>query len=290
MMTLLPLLYMLGGMLLGRVYPQARTLLAKGLTLVLIPYVIFYNLLTYQPGTLLVAGFAVVFCTLLFLIARRLSEDPVDALTFSYLNIGWLGLPLALALFGDAAGRIIIAAYVGGSVFGNVAAAAALQPQSSRWILLKRTVLAWPFLAAVVGGLLHLIWPALGEWTLLAHLYTAAKPLMSIFGMAILGIWLYHAKITRTALYQALHTTLRRALIGGVLVAGFIGLGHALAIPLIEQHYWVFLMLPLLPPAANTVVLETYYRGTGHSAQTIASGTLISLGLLGIFALVVQGL
>lgn len=290
MMTLLPLLYMLGGMLLGRVYPQARTLLAKGLTLVLIPYVIFYNLLTYQPGTLLVAGFAIVFCTLLFMIARRFSDDPLDALTFSYLNIGWLGLPLALALFGDAAGRIIIAAYVGGSVFGNVAAAAALQPQSSHWVLFKRTVTAWPFLAAVAGGVMHLIWPGLGNWAILGHLYTAAKPLMSIAGMAILGIWLYHARITSTALHKAFHTTLRRALIGGILVAGFIGLGHLLSIPLIEQHYWVFLMLPLLPPAANTVVLETYYRGTGYTAQTIASGTIISLGLLGIFALTVQGL
>lgn len=34
----------------------------------------------------------------------------------------------------------------------------------------------------------------------------------------------------------------------------------------------------------HSIDLETHYRGSGHSAQAIASGTLVSLGLLAIYA------
>ncbi|MCM5704030.1 hypothetical protein [Larsenimonas salina] len=43
--------------------------------------------------------------------------------------------------------------------------------------------------------------------------------------------------------------------------------------------------MPLLPPAANIVVLETFYLNTGTSAQRIASSTLVSLIMLGVLAL-----
>ncbi|WP_234480085.1 hypothetical protein [Erwinia sp. S38] len=40
----------------------------------------------------------------------------------------------------------------------------------------------------------------------------------------------------------------------------------------------------LLPPAANIIVLETHYLGTGRSAKAISCGTCISIVAIAIYA------
>lgn len=284
MSVLFPLFYVLGGILVGRFLPGLRNSLAKLLTKVCIPYVIVYNLLTYQAGTALLAGFSFVFCVLLFLIGRALWKDRLAALTFSYLNIGWLGLPLAIAIFGDTASRIIIAAYIGSSVFGNIASVAALQPRADWRVTIKRTLVSPPVLAVLAGLGLRWLPIELAASDALRMGYELAKHLMSITGMCVLGIWLYSSSITSSSLRAAIPTALSRAAVGTVIVGAFVLACRALDIQLIIDNAAVLFILPLLPPAANIVVLETYYRGTGQSAQVIASGTLIALMLLSLYA------
>ena len=48
------------------------------------------------------------------------------------------------------------------------------------------------------------------------------------------------------------------------------------------------MMYFLLPPAANIVALETHYQGTGYSAKYIASGTIASSILIGVYGVVVH--
>ncbi|TDX32880.1 hypothetical protein DFO67_101174 [Modicisalibacter xianhensis] len=284
MTVIYPLLYMLGGLVVGRYLPSARKGLSAILTRGLIPFVIAYNLLTYQAGTALLAIFCFVFCTVLFLSAQVFWRDKLRSLTFSYLNIGWLGLPLAIAIFGDAASRIIIAAYIGGSVFGNIACVLAMQDKASGRDMVRNTLFSPPVLAVFAGLSLHVLPLGLAESSLLAMAYELAKQLMTIAGMCTLGIWLYCSKMTTASLRAAVPISLLRAGLGGGIVGLFVWLCQVLEIELVAANAAVLFILPLLPPAANTVVLETYYRGTGQSAQAIASGTLVSLGLLSLFA------
>ncbi|ECQ0328475.1 permease, partial [Salmonella enterica] len=44
-----------------------------------------------------------------------------------------------------------------------------------------------------------------------------------------------------------------------------------------------------LPPAANIIVLETHYMGTGRSARTISCGTCISIIAITIYSVVIFG-
>ncbi len=45
-------------------------------------------------------------------------------------------------------------------------------------------------------------------------------------------------------------------------------------------HPQVLFILAVLPPAANIVILETHYRHEGTAAPVIASGAIVSLGLI----------
>ncbi|MEC9481823.1 MAG: hypothetical protein UMU75_00680 [Halomonas sp.] len=284
MTVLFPLLYMLGGMVVGRFLPDLRKTLAAALSKALIPFVIAYNLLTYQAGTALLAVFCFVFCGALFLFGHLVWRDKLRSLTFSYLNIGWLGLPLAIAIFGDAASRIIIAVYIGGSVFGNIACVMAMQGRAGGQDMLRNTLASPPVLAVFSGLLLHVLPYELAGSSLLATVYELAKQLMTIAGMCTLGIWLYCSKMSLASLRSAIPVSLLRAVLGAAIVGLFVWTCQVLEIELIAANATVLFILPLLPPAANTVVLETYYRGTGQLAQAIASGTLVSLVLLSLFA------
>ena len=68
--------------------------------------------------------------------------------------------------------------------------------------------------------------------------------------------------------------------------AAVCSLAYAFApIPQVERYIGVMFLLFCLPPAANIVALETHYQGTGTSAQYIASGTIASCALVGLYGL-----
>ncbi|MFM9271851.1 hypothetical protein ACJ7V3_16570 [Halomonas elongata] len=258
--------------------------MSKILTKIFIPYVIIYNILTYQDGAAMVAALSIIFCTLLFTIRYFTCRDGLEALIFSYLNIGWLGLPLAIAIFGDTASRIIIAAYIGSSIFGNIASVAAMQKQSNWQTMAGKTLTSPPVLALAFGLALRELPIDLANISALQLGYDLAKHLMSIVGMCILGIWLYSSRITTASFKASIPTTVMRLFFGSIIVSIMVWIGALLEIDIIIQNIPVLFILPLLPPAANIVVLETYYRGTGQSASMIASGTLVSLVLLSLYA------
>lgn len=284
MSILFPIFYMLGGLLIGRLLPSIRGVMSKILTKIFIPYVIIYNILTYQDGAAMVAALSIIFCTLLFTIRYFTCRDGLEALIFSYLNIGWLGLPLAIAIFGDTASRIIIAAYIGSSIFGNIASVAAMQKQSNWQTMAGKTLTSPPVLALAFGLALRELPIDLANISALQLGYDLAKHLMSIVGMCILGIWLYSSRITTASFKASIPTTVMRLFFGSIIVSIMVWIGALLEIDIIIQNIPVLFILPLLPPAANIVVLETYYRGTGQSASMIASGTLVSLVLLSLYA------
>ncbi|MFD2438328.1 AEC family transporter [Modicisalibacter luteus] len=247
MTVIYPLLYMLGGLVVGRFIPSARTGLSAILTRILIPFVIAYNLLTYQAGTALLAIFCFIFCGVLFLLGQVFWRDKLRSLTFSYLNIGWLGLPLAIAIFGDAASRIIIAAYIGGSVFGNIACVLAMQDEASGRDMIRNTVSSPPVLAVFSGLLLHMSPFDLADASWLAVAYELAKQLMTIAGMCTLGIWLYCSKMTLASLRAAVPVSLLRAGLGAMIVGMFVWGCSELGIELIASNVAVLFILPLLP-------------------------------------------
>ena len=222
-----------------------------------------------------------------FSIFYYFSHDKLRALCFSYLNGAWLGFPFALAVFGPEASSTIVALYIGGSLFGNVSAVMAVsQEKQELAFIIKNMLFSPPVIALSVAAILS-IWD-FSAWQhhwLVQDLYAANKVLVTFSGMCILGMWLSKVSIGWKDLKRSLLLITGR----GVLSIPLLILAYfVLPIPHQMLTYAIIFMFFLLPPAANIVALETHYQGTGYSAKYIASGTIASALLIGIYGVLIH--
>lgn len=279
MTIFVPLIYLFAGWLAGKTAWDFKAAASWVLTRAAIPVVIIFNIATHfdSMSTIIIATAVAM---LIMLIASRYTiRDPIKSLCFSYLNIGWLGLPVATALSGSEAATIVIAAYVGSSIVGNSVGAGML---SGNRFNLRKLVQTPPVLALIVGIALIPLRQHISLW--FADIYSVAKFLMSFPGMAVPGIWLSKIKLTLSDLRQEIRPFLLKAGVMVILISFMLwlaGIGH---FRLITENPATLYLFCLLPPAANIIVLETHYLGTGRSATIITCGTCISMIAITLFA------
>jgi hypothetical protein len=283
--VLAPLLYLFAGFLLGKSGLNVKARASALLTRLIIPLVIIFNIATHPPGVFVVIAGIMAVMSLMLLISRLVTKDPVQNLCFCYLNIGWLGLPVASSLFGNGAAMIFIAAYVGSSLFGNSVGVGLLVKGADLRARIRETLKAPPVWSLATGILLSPFSDVIASQGHAA--YAVLKFLMSFTGMAILGIWLSETPVRISDFRQALLPFIGKALGLFVLLSGFILVCTHWQIDLVSQNRAALYMICLLPPAANIVVLETHYLQTGRSASMIACGTVLSIIAVGIYALCV---
>lgn len=276
-----PLIYLLIGLGLGRLPYEIKGRASALLTKWVIPAVIIYNIACHRPGVFAIMAGMVLMMSLMLLASRSLSRDPVQNLSFCYLNIGWLGLPIASTLFGDAAAMVIIAAYVGSSLFGNSVGVGLMAQSSQLKTRIVQTLQAPPVWALLVGLACIPIGPQLEHYA--RPLYEVLKFLMGFLGMTILGIWLSATRLRLHDFKQALRLFSLRALTILLLVTLFIRICQHFSIRLVSENQPTLYLLCLLPPAANIIVLETYYMKSGRSASIIACGTCISIVAISLY-------
>lgn len=294
MRAALPVLYLAAGWALARLGFDWRRPMARALSLVVIPVVIAFHVAGANAALAGSMLCALGWMLALFAIGHRLSRDPVDSLCFCYLNIGWFGLPVAASALGPQAVSLFATFYVASSILGNAlgpawllrhargsAPAGSPAHSGSRVGVLGH---AWrtPALRALLAGLC--LWP-FRSW-LGVHagwLDEAARMLLGILGMMVLGAWLAHtpldmAELLRAPKWLALRTA-TSLLVLTLLWAVTSRLGRS---PL-QGQAGAAVLLSLLPPAANIVVLETEALRTGHSAPRIASASVCSLGAIALY-------
>ncbi|MCA7014893.1 permease [Dickeya dadantii] len=279
-----PVIYLFAGWLIGKASWDVKSAASWLLTRFVIPVVIIFNISTrFSNMSAIIIVTALVMLAMLFG-GRYLNRDPVMNLCFSYLNIGWLGLPVASALFGNDGAAIIIAAYVGSSLVGNSVGAGMLS--GHKFSLIKLLQMP-PVLALGVGVLLI---PFSQEISMLfGSIYEVAKFLMSFLGMAVLGIWLSKTNMSINDLRLEVRPFLQRAGVMFVLITLLLLLANAVNQTLITNNAATLYLFCLLPPAANIIVLETHYLGTGRSARAITCGTCISIVAISFYAAAVLG-
>lgn len=280
-----PLLYLGTGLAIGRSPLDIKGRASALLTKVVIPFVIVYNIATAKADVFAVIAWMAATMAVMLAVSRRFTRDPVRNLCFCYLNIGWLGLPVATSLFGDGAATVVIAAYVGSSLFGNSVGAGLMSGAGpAPW---RQTLQAPPVWALLVGLAL---WPFGSALAPLQPAYGAAKFLMSFLGMAILGIWLAQTPLRASDLRDALAPAAARAVAMVASVTAFVAFAQAHGLTLVAQNREALYLLAMLPPAANIVVLETHYLRSGRSASAIAAGTCLSVVVIAVFAVAVLAL
>lgn len=316
---ILPLLYLGAGFGLAMLLPEhwgnrLKESASALLTRWIIPAVIIYTVATSRPELFFVAASTMALMLLGVLCAGYITRDPVQKLTFVYLNAGLFGIPVVAGFWGEEAVRVYIGAYIGNSIMGNILGTSLLRggvwagsgagdgnaPDTratrSRGGTL-RTVLRGlrtsPPVIAVVIGLLCL--PA-GHFLSVhgAGFYRVLTWVFSFIGMIVLGMWLGAAKLHRADLTRAAGWGVLRTALVSVYSLGVLALArwaHDAAGVHFDQllaYPQVLFILGVLPPAANIVILETHYRHEGTAAPVIAAGAVVSVGLIALAVPILQ--
>lgn len=228
----------------------------------------------------------IIFTVLLLLISRIFTGDPIKNLCFSYLNIGWFGLPVASTILGEEAATLLIAAYVGSSLFGN-SIGVGLLIQTENWKNRLLKIIQTPSIWSLLIGLWLIPFghelQQFGQ-----NAYEVLIFAMGFLGMIVLGIWLGNTRLRIAHLKKIALEWIMRVIVAICLMSILLYIcQYYYPISLVIENKVALYLICLLPPAANIIVLETHYMQSGHSAPLIAWNTVISIIVIALYLVMV---
>lgn len=315
---ILPLLYLGVGFGLAMLLPEhwgnrLKESASALLTRWIIPTVIVYIVATSRPELFFMAASTMVLMALLVRCAAFFTNDPVQRLALVYLNAGIFGIPVVASFWGEEAVRLYVGAYIGNSVMGNVLGTSLMRREANTdglttsrakptrkavthkaavGAVLRSLLTNRPIIAVAIGLICLPAGPFLN--THAAGIYRLITWVFSFVGLMVLGMWLSTARLHRTDLTQALRWALLRVVLVSIYSVGILTAAHwmhthtGVHLEQLLAHPQVLFILGVLPPAANIVILETHYRHEGTAAPIIASGAVVSLGMIALAVPILQ--
>lgn len=315
---ILPLLYLGIGFGLAMLLPEhwgnrLKESASALLTRWIIPTVIVYIVATSRPELFFMAASTMVLMALLVRCAAFFTNDPVQRLALVYLNAGIFGIPVVASFWGEEAVRLYVGAYIGNSVMGNILGTSLMRRETNTdglttsrakptrkavthkaavGAVLRSLLTNRPIIAVAIGLICLPAGPFLN--THAAGIYRLITWVFSFVGLMVLGMWLSTARLHRTDLIQALRWAVLRVVLVSVYSVGILTAAHwmhthtGVHLDQLLAHPQVLFILGVLPPAANIVILETHYRHEGTAAPIIASGAVVSLGMIALAVPILQ--
>lgn len=315
---ILPLLYLGVGFGLATLLPEywgnrLKESASALLTRWIIPTVIVYIVATSRPELFFMAASTMVLMALLVRCAAFFTNDPVQRLALVYLNAGIFGIPVVASFWGEEAVRLYVGAYIGNSVMGNILGTSLMRRETNTdglttsrakptrkavtrkaavGAVLRSLLTNRPIIAVAIGLICLPAGPFLN--THAAGIYRLITWVFSFVGLMVLGMWLSTARLHRTDLKQALRWAVLRVVLVSVYSVGILTAAHwmhthtGVHLDQLLAHPQVLFILGVLPPAANIVILETHYRHEGTAAPIIASGAVVSLGMIALAVPILQ--
>lgn len=315
---ILPLLYLGVGFGLATLLPEhwgnrLKESASALLTRWIIPTVIVYIVATSRPELFFMAASTMVLMALLVRCAAFFTNDPVQRLALVYLNAGIFGIPVVASFWGEEAVRLYVGAYIGNSVMGNILGTSLMRRETNTdglttsrakptrkavthkaavGAVLRSLLTNRPIIAVAIGLICLPAGPFLN--THAAGIYRLITWVFSFVGLMVLGMWLSTARLHRTDLTQALQWAVLRVVLVSVYSVGILTAAHwmhthtGVHLEQLLAHPQVLFILGVLPPAANIVILETHYRHEGTAAPIIASGAVVSLGMIALAVPILQ--
>ena len=315
---ILPLIYLGVGFGLATLLPEhwgnsLKESASALLTCWIIPTVIVYIVATSRPELFFMAASTMVLMALLVRCAAFFTNDPVQRLALVYLNAGIFGIPVVASFWGEEAVRLYVGAYIGNSVMGNILGTSLMRRETNTdglttsrakptrkavthkaavGAVLRSLLTNRPIIAVAIGLICLPAGPFLN--THAAGIYRLITWVFSFVGLMVLGMWLSTARLHRTDLTQALRWAVLRVVLVSVYSVGILTAAYwmhthtGVHLEQLLAHPQVLFILGVLPPAANIVILETHYRHEGTAAPIIASGAVVSLGMIALAVPILQ--
>ncbi|GAB3279437.1 hypothetical protein GCM10027347_54160 [Larkinella harenae] len=263
--------------------------ISKLLLYVLIPLVIFDNLLKAELSQVaIVAG--IVFLLAAFMNgpawwARRYAGQDMDPnllrCSYSYFNVGWFGIPVVMALFGEEKMPLIISAYMGNVLYGDTVGYYLVS--RSKDLPIGESVKNVLKIPAIYAGAAALIANASG-----VDLPSALEPVaqgaswtLSALGMLIIGVTLTEIDFKNVA-YGRFGKLLGIRYGAAALLMALLVLAEKTIVGQLEgDEQKLLLLIASFPIAANLVVFATYLETeTSTASLLVALSSLISLVLV----------
>ena len=291
--------YVLAGFLAKRFSPIKERFVANCLFFVFIPITVFKGALASDAGhfmtlTLLALVTSCILAALGYCFRNQFSERLTAGMVsclFSYLNIGWFGIPIVQAVYGAEGAAIMTAFYVGGMLFGNTIGYSLATADGASLTNGVRKLMKIPSIYAVGFGLclrLSFVDSAHSILESAGPLLKLGSMLTSICGMGLVGMSIAHTRF-RSVPWALLSKLLGLRFIC-ILVLTF-GLQRLLlAIHLLTSlDAKIYLLFAALPIAANILVFsakdaqaKTEYELVGIAlfASTVLSFVLLLAAII----------
>lgn len=297
--SVLPLYAFIGaGYAASRFFGLKSKPVSKILLYVLIPLVIFDNIAQAELSQLLVVSLMVFALGVLmnlpaWLVSKYLVKDFNRYLllcSYAYFNIGWFGIPVVLALFGEQQMPLIISAYMGNVLYGDtigyylVSRSKDLPVKESVKNVLKIPAI-YACAAAIAANLLGFQLPES-----LAPVMKGVSWILSALGMVIIGIGLTSVKFPEIN-YRMFGKLLGvRYLSAAALMGLLVWLETLLVGQLKPDEQKLLLLIPAFPIAANLVVFASFLETETENTSVIVSlSSLISLILVPVVCVLLFG-
>lgn len=256
---------------------------------VLIPLVIFDNILKAEPAQLATAMSIVFLLAALMnipaeLVNRRFGGDVHPDLlrcSFSYFNIGWFGIPVVMALFGEEKMPLIISAYMGNVLYGDtvgyylVSRSKDMDVKDSIKNVLKIPAI-YALIAAIIANAYGVKMPESLEPVMKGASWT-----LSALGMIIIGVTLTAVDIKNVA-YSQFSKIMAIRYVAAALILGLLVWLESLVIGQLEgDEQKLMMLMATFPIAANLVVFATYIDTETEDASILVTfSSIISLFLV----------
>ncbi len=208
--------------------------------------------------------------------------------TFSYFNIGWFGIPIVYALYGEAAAIVMTGLYVGGMLFGNTVGFLWVTDGHGSGGVLKKLSKIPALYAMALGFALHFspILPVLSSQAWLMQGLAFGTVATSVLGMGLVGMSVADVS-HRAVAWRNVAALLGLRLLTGVVLVGLVALTVHYSGLLQPLAIEVLCLLPILPIAANLLVFTTQTKSDGTFVGVILlASTVLSCVLFAVLQLV----
>ena len=263
--------------------------ISKALLYVLIPILIIENLLKADLAETAISGSMIFLLALAMNIPaiitqKKIATDYDGSLlkgAFSYYNIGWFGIPVVMALFGEEQMPLIISAYVGNALYGDTVGfylMSRTKDVPTKTAINKVFQIPAIYACAVAIGL-NLASVEVPE--AVEPIGNVVSWLVSALGMLIIGVTLGGIDFKKVA-YKTFSKILgMRYLAGAIFLALLVFAESQWIGTLEEEQSMLMLLMASFPIAANLVVFASFLETEEENAALLVGiSSIVSLILV----------
>ncbi|CAG5068085.1 hypothetical protein DYBT9623_00813 [Dyadobacter sp. CECT 9623] len=264
------------GYLISKKFDFNSDYVSKPLINVLLPLVVFTNMLDAEPSKLIVLPILTFLLALGMNYAAKGIQNKLGNETdplllrssFSFFNIAFFGIPTVTALFGEDKVSVLICIYLGSALYGDTIGyyqVAKTKYDSGKAL---KEMLSIPFLYVFVAGVICKI-VGLETPDVVKPALKVVSFMVSAAGMMIVGFQLANVKFKDIKVpYFAKLLGFRT--IAAALILAVIALGASLvAKDLEEEDFKMLMLVPLFPVAANVTVFAAFLKADEEQSSLL---------------------